>query len=258
MLFKKGHTINNGRIPWDKGLTKETDERIRRIADKKIGKHPSIMTREKQSIARAGKHYPKLSLAKKGKLGIFKGKCHTPESRDKMSKIEKNQFAKGIRIVWNKGLTKETDERIKQMSENAKVNPNYGMKEKHHTNKTKEYIRLVRLNQVFPSKDTQPELKVQTELFNRELAYYKHYPVLGQPDIAFPDKKIAIFCDGCYWHKCSECGFGNGREKDSRINEQLRSQGWLVLRFWEHEINTDVEAVVDEIEEIIYKKRCEG
>lgn len=45
---------------------------------------------------------------------------------------------------------------------------------------------------------------------------------------------------GIYQHK-----------KGFKFNEQLRNDGWLVLRYWEHEINANVEDCVDEIEDII-------
>ncbi|QLJ53449.1 MAG: hypothetical protein Sv326_1274 [Candidatus Fermentimicrarchaeum limneticum] len=108
----------------------------------------------------------------------------------------------------------------------------------------KKKIRNARLYYIFPRKDTSIERKVQNELSNREIGYYKHYPVIGQPDIAFPDRKIAVFCDGDYWHGKRR----DVRERDTRINEKLRNEGWLVLRYWEHEINTNTEALVDEIE----------
>jgi hypothetical protein len=35
------------------------------------------------------------------------------------------------------------------------------------------------------------------------------------------------------------------------VNEYLRNRGWLVLRYWEHEINANIESVVNEIEEVL-------
>ena len=42
---------NKGRIPWNKGLTKETDNRIKLISDNSIGKKMSLVARMKMSIA---------------------------------------------------------------------------------------------------------------------------------------------------------------------------------------------------------------
>ena len=55
------------------------------------------------------------------------------------------------------------------------------------------------------SKDTSPELKVRKAL--REAGYpgyrqnWKKAP--GKPDICYPGRKVAIFINGCFWHRCS-------------------------------------------------------
>ena len=30
--------------------------------------------------------------------------------------------------------------------------------------------------------------------------------VIGNPDFFFPEQKIAVFVDGCFWHGCPRCG----------------------------------------------------
>jgi DNA mismatch endonuclease (patch repair protein) len=93
----------------------------------------------------------------------------------------------------------------------------------------------------------------------RGLLYDKQYPIIGQPDFAFPDRYIAIFADGDYWHgnpsKYSDndnwIGGKKVKEKriiDSSINAALKSQGWTVLRFWETDIKANPSRCVDEIE----------
>lgn len=132
------------------------------------------------------------------------------------------------------------------MNEEAVKKRTKKMKENHRTPEFREMERKIRLNQIFPLKDTSIEVTVQQELASRNIQFQKHYPVIGQPDIAFLDKKIAIFCDGDYWHNRLE-----QVKRDTRVNEQLRNAGWLVLRYWEHEINANVEGVVDKIEEVL-------
>ena len=82
-------------IAWNKGLTKETDERVRKCSESKMGFHHTEETKEK------------LSEINKGKIPInVWGEGHIP-------------WNKGIKgqIAWNKGLTKEIDERVKQYGE---------------------------------------------------------------------------------------------------------------------------------------------
>ncbi|MFH1107191.1 MAG: DUF559 domain-containing protein [Candidatus Micrarchaeota archaeon] len=109
-------------------------------------------------------------------------------------------------------------------------------------------LRAHRLRQVLPVKDTLPERLLEEELARREFGHYKQYPILGacQADKAFPEKKIAVFCDGDYWHRRPDV-----MEKDARINKKLESAGWIVLRFWEHEIKADPREVVDRIEKML-------
>ena len=74
--------------------------------------------------------------------------------------------------------------------------------------------------------------------------------ITGKPDVAFPDRKIAIFVDGCFWHGCPLCQrklpetnhaywekkIRRNIELAELYNEQLRLAGWTVIRIWEHEI----------------------
>ena len=71
----------------------------------------------------------------------------------------------------------------------------------------------------------------------------------GSPDIAFHDKKIAVFVDGCFWHGCPKHykepktnvmywhkKIKNNKQRDSRANKELKALGWKSVRIWEHEI----------------------
>jgi len=116
-------------------------------------------------------------------------------------------------------------------------------------------------------KDTTPELKIRRLLRERGIRGYRiHYDLPGKPDIVFVRKKIAIFIDGCFWHKCPVCftepetrkdfwldKINRNVARDRKINEELLSLGWKVLRFWEHDIKKDPESVlkiiIDEIQD---------
>jgi DNA mismatch endonuclease, patch repair protein len=110
-------------------------------------------------------------------------------------------------------------------------------------------------------KDTGPEVKIRKMLFARGIRGYRiHYDLPGKPDIVFVNKKIAIFIDGCFWHKCPDCfqepdtrkefwmkKIGSNVERDEKNTRQLTDDGWTVLRFWEHEIRREPENVVRKI-----------
>jgi DNA mismatch endonuclease (patch repair protein) len=67
-------------------------------------------------------------------------------------------------------------------------------------------------------------------------------------DIVFGPARIAVFVDGCFWHRCpvhSTSPKANGDwwrakldanvERDRRADAVLRMRGWTVIRVWEHE-----------------------
>jgi DNA mismatch endonuclease (patch repair protein) len=77
--------------------------------------------------------------------------------------------------------------------------------------------------------------------------------ILGHPDFLFPDARLAVFVDGCFWHACPVCRRRNpatnadfwrckideNRRRDNRLRRRLRSGGFHVMRVWEHEIAHD-------------------
>jgi DNA mismatch endonuclease Vsr len=92
---------------------------------------------------------------------------------------------------------------------------------------------------------------MEAALKQERLKPKKHFHVFGRPDFAFPLARVAVFCDSHFWH-----GY-NWKEKrkelrrnrafwiskisanirrDDEVNQQLRKDGWLVFRFWEHQI----------------------
>lgn len=108
-------------------------------------------------------------------------------------------------------------------------------------------------------RDTNPELAVRSALHSRGFRFRVDYPIRVpghrpiRPDIVFTRPKVAIFIDGCFWHKCPEHGttpkssggYWNAKlagnvERDRRHNAMLEAQGWSVVRAWEHEPAGDV------------------
>lgn len=113
-------------------------------------------------------------------------------------------------------------------------------------------------------KNTGPEMLLRKALWARGVRYRIHYKITGKPDIVFPGKRIAIFVDGCFWHGCHEHGtkpkanakFWNTKiskniSRDHDVTEELAKSGWSVLRFWEHEINDDLDSVIHKLIHVI-------
>ena len=86
--------------------------------------------------------------------------------------------------------------------------------------------------------------------------------VLGKPDICFKRHRVAVFCDGEFWHgkdwakKRRRIGqnraywipkIERNMARDKAVNKALRKQGWTVLRFWHADIKRDPQKCADEV-----------
>ena len=102
--------------------------------------------------------------------------------------------------------------------------------------------------------NTRCELVLRRELWRRGLRYRVHVPGLpGRPDIVFAKRRLAIFCDGDFWHgrdlERRLAKLANGHNgtywvakvrrnvaRDRENNDILEAAGWLVMRFWETDV----------------------
>jgi DNA mismatch endonuclease (patch repair protein) len=102
-------------------------------------------------------------------------------------------------------------------------------------------------------RDTTPELAVRKLLHATGLRFRVDYPIRTSEravrvDIAFQRAKLAVFIDGCFWHRCPQHGtmptrnrdywepkLARNVERDAHHVELLEAEGWHVLRFWTHE-----------------------
>lgn len=111
------------------------------------------------------------------------------------------------------------------------------------------------------SRDTRPEVAVRSRLHALGLRYRvaaRPLPDLRRTaDIVFRPARVAVFIDGCYWHRCPDhyvrsltnVGYwtekiANNVARDRDTNRLLADAGWLVLRFWEHERADEVAATI--------------
>lgn len=111
------------------------------------------------------------------------------------------------------------------------------------------------------SKDTSIEVKLRKALWHCGVRYRKNYKLLNyNVDIAITKYKVAIFCDGDFWHgkDFNEKVFHTNKkfwsekikrnmERDLEATIALRDAGWRVLRFWEKDIKKSVGECVKEV-----------
>lgn len=125
-----------------------------------------------------------------------------------------------------------------------------------------------------PSKDTAPEKQLGVAMWNLGLRYRKHYTTIGKPDFAFVRKKVAVFCDGDFWHgnNWRLRGFSSleeelksynpywrekirrNIERDADVNSKLSAQGWTVVRFWASEIQINSDHCAREVLKVLKSK----
>lgn len=131
--------------------------------------------------------------------------------------------------------------------------------------KTKEQISY-NMKRV-KAKDSEIELLLRKELWNRGLRYQKNVKtIIGKPDIVFKGKKIAVFCDSEFWHgydwENRKFDIKSRREfwipkiernmqRDIEVTESLSKNGWLVIRFWGKEIKKNCSGCADIVEEAV-------
>lgn len=112
-------------------------------------------------------------------------------------------------------------------------------------------------------KGTKLELLFGKLLWNAGVRYRKNdKTVFGKPDFVIRKMKIAIFCDGGFWHGRNweerkndhkiNCDFWHSKierniRRDKEVNEQLKAQGWTVFRFWETEITKESDKCLNRI-----------
>lgn len=117
------------------------------------------------------------------------------------------------------------------------------------------------------SHDTKIEVILRKALWHKGIRYRKNFKVCScKPDIVLTKHKIAIFCDGDFWHGNDKCTVKNNAkfwnekiktniERDLRNTIELRDNGWTVLRFWGTEIRKDLDNCITEILIAIETKR---
>jgi DNA mismatch endonuclease (patch repair protein) len=113
-------------------------------------------------------------------------------------------------------------------------------------------LAVRRRMQATAQRDNSFERQVRSELHKQGLRFRIHYRVSAlharSIDIALVGSKTAIFVDGCFWHGCPKHAtfpksnrdwwlqkIRANKKRDLDTNARLKSAGWKVLRFWEHD-----------------------
>lgn len=94
----------------------------------------------------------------------------------------------------------------------------------------------------------------------------------GKPDIVFHRARVAVFCDGDFWHgrrwrdrheklaRGSNAPYWTAKisanvARDRRTTRLLRAAGWIVVRLWETDVLRDVARAADKVERLLPRMR---
>lgn len=125
------------------------------------------------------------------------------------------------------------------------------------------------------SKNTKIEVILRKALWHAGIRYRKNYKDLpGKPDIAITKYKIAIFCDGEFFHgydwdeqRPRIMKGDNGQywvdkieknmERDIEKDQELEIMGWYVIHFWGREIREKTDECVKTVKEVIMERKVD-
>jgi len=105
------------------------------------------------------------------------------------------------------------------------------------------------------NKNTKIEIELRKHIWKNGIKNYRvKNKIQGKPDLYFPKLRIAVFVDGCFWHKCPKCfrwpktnkEFWQKKikaniKRDKELNKKLKNQKISVIRFWEHDLRKNLD-----------------
>jgi DNA mismatch endonuclease (patch repair protein) len=115
-------------------------------------------------------------------------------------------------------------------------------------------------------KNTAPEVKLREFLRARGLRFQLHVKRLpGTPDIVLMRDRVAVFVNGCFWHRHTHCArattpksnvdywtkkFAENVARDAATRIKLRTLGWRVINAWECQVRKNPETIFNKIRKI--------
>src|SRR3954453_17637690 len=97
-----------------------------------------------------------------------------------------------------------------------------------------------------PRRDTKPEVALRSELHRVGLRFRKDFPIrtserVVRADVVFTRPRLAVFVDGCFWHRCPLHGnvpranteywvpkLERNVHRDRAVDAALEAAGWTV------------------------------
>jgi DNA mismatch endonuclease Vsr len=219
------------------------------------GQYPSTEFNKGNTLW-VGRHHN--DVTKKKLSDALRGKKLSPERRRAISRGHM-----GLK-PWNKGLTRDqspsvaaigdkkklwwTDERKRELAERNKTWLSTWWEQ--HPEAEEKLVRRQR--------PTRIGRLARASMERRKIPYVanKWIEDFCIPDLVLSELKIAIFCNGCFWHACPQHNpvvpmWLRNKIKDQEVIERLEKLGWRVLTVWEHDFKTNRDVVWDKLEPLL-------
>lgn len=227
-IDNKGTNYSKIYSPWNKGLTKETDERVRKQGEK-------IKTTENDI-----------------KWKETKGKEKNKKLKESLKNIN--------RIPWNKGLTKTTSSKLDKIG--TKISKSLKERWKKLSEKEKNKI-ITHLRKVQEKQgkgrytNTKPEREFKQFLKSLNLNFEQNRAIIDikhkyNADFYLNNYNLIIEIDGEYWHN-----FPFGREIDIQRTLELQEAGYYIMRIWDTVVDVVIsqpEVFLEYLENISFKE----
>ena len=112
------------------------------------------------------------------------------------------------------------------------------------------------------AKNTRPELRLRRALWAAGVRGWRCHSsgVTGTPDLCWKGRKVAVFVDSAWWHG-HPSRYTPGRHperwdrkiqanmtRDEAVNEALETEGWIVVRLWDFELERDLDEAVRRVQ----------
>ena len=234
------------------------NKKTKQLKKLKSIKQKGISYKEKYGIKKANIIKNKISNALKGKKKpqSFIDKIKITNSTRIISKKTRLKMGKSHKgYVWS-----DKSKEKARISHRGEKNHFYGKK---HSKETIEKIKKSRQYIKMPKQDTKIEIKLKKQLLKNKIPFIKNAKLKGRPDFLI-NNKICIFCDGDFWHGNPKkykpidlIGKGKNRKeaylvwkKDKKITSLLKKDNYTVLRFWETDINNDINKIIKKIVDV--------
>ncbi len=109
------------------------------------------------------------------------------------------------------------------------------------------------MRKVKSTRNKSTELKlIQYFKTNKIIGWRRNFKLFGKPDFVFPNERVVIFVDGCFWHghNCRNTKpkdnqnywqqkVERNQKRDKEVTQVLRNKKWNVIRFWECELKDE-------------------